>query len=110
MGGDSTWTELGSSQREASQVQIQHDVHTHRFTAELSSGTAVLSYAPAGEDVLDFFSTYVPPADRGRNVAAQLVEAALAYARIQGFRVIPTCWYVDLWIRRHPEHADLIVR
>ncbi len=89
-------------------MQIEHDVRTHRFTAELSSGTASLSYAPAGNEVLDLFSTYVPPADRGRNVAAQLVEAALGYARTHGFRVIPTCWYVDLWIRRHPEHADLL--
>jgi uncharacterized protein len=89
-------------------MQIEHDLHSHRFTAQLSSGTAVLSYAPAGEDVLDFFSTYVPPAERGRNVAARLVEAALDYARSQGCRVIPTCWYVDLWIQRHPEHADLL--
>src|SRR6185437_9538082 len=70
-------------------MQIEHDVHTHRFTVQLASGAAVLSYAPAGKEVLDFFSTYVPPADRGRNVAGQLVEAALAYARAQGFRVIP---------------------
>jgi predicted GNAT family acetyltransferase len=89
-------------------MQIEHDVHTHRFTVQLASGAAVLSYAPAGKEVLDFFRTYVPPADRGRNVAGQLVEAALAYARAQGFRVIPTCWYVDLWIQRHPEHADLL--
>jgi len=89
-------------------MQIEHDVHTYRFTVQLASGAAVLSYAPAGKEALDFFSTYVPPADRGRNVAGQLVEAALAYARAQGFRVIPTCWYVDLWIQRHPEHADLL--
>jgi hypothetical protein len=89
-------------------MQIQHDLDTHRFTAEVDSGTAVLSYAPAGKEALDLFSTYVPPADRGRNIAAQLVEAALAYARAQGFRVIPTCWYVALWIQRHPEHADLL--
>jgi uncharacterized protein len=89
-------------------MRIEHDLHRHRFTAEVSSGTATLSYAPAGDEVLDLFSTYVPPADRGRNVAAQLVEAALSYARAHGLRVIPTCWYVNLWIRRHPEHADLL--
>jgi predicted GNAT family acetyltransferase len=87
---------------------IEHDLRTHRFTAEVSSGTATLSYAPAGDEVLDLFSTYVPPADRGRNVGAQLVEAALSYARAHGLRVIPTCWYVNLWIRRHPEHTDLL--
>jgi predicted GNAT family acetyltransferase len=89
-------------------MHIEHDLRSHRFTAELSSGTAVLSYAPAGNQVLDLFSTYVPPADRGRNVAAQLVKAALDYARTNGFRVIPTCWYVDLWMQRHPEQADLL--
>jgi uncharacterized protein len=89
-------------------VQIHHDVEAHRFEARLAAGTAVLAYAPAGEGVLEIYSTYVPAAARGQGVAAGLVEAALAYARAGGYRVIPSCWYVAVWIRRHPEHADLL--
>lgn len=89
-------------------MQIEHDVAAHRFQAHLPSGVAVLAYEPAGDQVLDLYSTYVPTAARGQGVAAALVEAALAYARAGGFRVIPSCWYVAVWIRRHPQHADLL--
>jgi predicted GNAT family acetyltransferase len=88
-------------------MQIVHDQAGHRFAAELSSGTAILAYAAAGQGVMDFYSTYVPQAERGRGVAGRLVEAGLAWARAEGLRVIPTCWFVSQWIRAHPEHADL---
>ncbi|MBA3260345.1 MAG: N-acetyltransferase [Gemmatimonadales bacterium] len=89
-------------------MQIDHDTEAHRFQVQLPAGTAILAYTPSGEKTLEMYSTYVPVAARGQGVAAALVEAALAYARAGGYRVIPSCWYVALWIRRHPEHADLL--
>jgi uncharacterized protein len=89
-------------------MPVEHDPEAHRFTASVASGTAVLAYTPAGPGVLELYSTYVPAADRGKGVAAGLVEAAVAYARSEGLRIIPTCWYVAQWIRQHPEHADLL--
>jgi predicted GNAT family acetyltransferase len=91
-------------------MQIEHDVANHRFVAQLSSGRATLTYAPAGPGVLELYSTQVPAPDRGRGIGAQLVAAAVAYAREQGLRVIPTCWYVAQWLREHPEQADLVER
>jgi predicted GNAT family acetyltransferase len=89
-------------------MKVEHNVEAHRFQVQLPSGTAALAYAPSGDKRLDMYSTYVPMAARGQGVAAALVEAALGYAREEGFRVIPSCWYVALWIRRHPEYADLL--
>ncbi|HET6779161.1 MAG TPA: GNAT family N-acetyltransferase [Gemmatimonadales bacterium] len=90
-------------------LQVHHDPATHRFQAPVSSGTAVLSYALAGPGLLELYSTYVPAANRGHGVGGRLVEFAVAYAREQGMRIIPTCWYVAQWIREHPEHGDLVV-
>jgi predicted GNAT family acetyltransferase len=91
-------------------MQIEHDSKNHRFVAQLPSGAAMLAYAPAGPGVLELYSTYVPAPERGRGIGAQLVEAAIGHARTEGFRIIPTCWYVAQWIREHPEHADLVER
>lgn len=52
--------------------------------------------------------TYVPPALRGRGIAAALVEALVADAREQGFKVVPQCSYVAAAFRRHPEWHDLL--
>jgi uncharacterized protein len=89
-------------------MSVEHDRESHRFVASVASGTAVLSYAAAGPGVLDLYSTFVPAADRGKGIADRLVEAAVGYARSEGLRIIPSCWYVAHWIQRHPEHADLL--
>ena len=52
--------------------------------------------------------TYVPPAMRGQRVAQRLVEALVADAREQGFKIVPRCSYVAAQFRRHPEWADLL--
>ena len=43
----------------------------------------------------------------GRGVAAKLVEALIADARAEGFRIVPACSYVAAAFARHPEWADL---
>lgn len=51
--------------------------------------------------------TFVPPEMRGKGVAAKLVEALIADAREQGFRIAPDCSYVEAAFRRNPDWADL---
>jgi uncharacterized protein len=91
-------------------MQIEHDAKAHRFFTQVPSGTAVLSYSPKGAGQLELYRTYVPEPDRGQGVGGRLVEAALVYAREQGMKVIPTCWYAAAWIREHPENADLLAK
>lgn len=51
--------------------------------------------------------TLVPPEIGGRGVAGKLVEALVADARDQGFKIEPTCSYVAAQFRRHPDWANL---
>lgn len=52
--------------------------------------------------------TLVPRAFEGRGIAARLVEALIADARADGFRIEPQCSYVAAQFRRHPDWADLL--
>ena len=88
--------------------RVVHDAPALRFRIELPGGTAELAYVPVDDRVLDFYSTWVPPTERGRRVAARLVSAALAYVRERGLRIVPSCWYVRGWIDAHPEQRDLL--
>ena len=78
-----------------------------RFVIRIEGHEAELVYERRG-DVLDITHTYTPPALRGRELAARLTEAAFAFARDNGLRVVPTCSYVALWVERHPEAQDLV--
>lgn len=88
---------------------VEHDAAANRFVVRLTAGDAVLSYLPAGAGVLDFRSTYVPPPARGQGIAGRLVRTALDYAREQGCRVIPSCWYVREWVEQNPDYRPLLV-
>jgi hypothetical protein len=78
-----------------------------RFVLRVDGEEAELVYERRG-DVLDIQHTYTPPALRGREIAARLTEAAFAFAREQGLRVLPTCPYTAVWVARHPEARDLV--
>lgn len=51
--------------------------------------------------------TLVPRPFEGRGIAAQLVDALIADAKSEGFRVEPQCSYVAAQFRRHPDWAEL---
>jgi uncharacterized protein len=78
-----------------------------RFVLRVEGQVAELVYERRG-DVLDIRHTYTPPPLRGREIAARLTEAAFAYARNEGLRVVPTCSYTAAWAARHPEVRALV--
>lgn len=51
--------------------------------------------------------TLVPPEFAGRGIAGRLVDALVADARAEGFRIAPTCSFVAARFARHPEWSDL---
>lgn len=55
-----------------------------------------------------FDHTEVEPAARGRGVASALSAVAVADARQDDVRVVPTCSYVRRWIEGHPEYLPLL--
>lgn len=60
-----------------------------------------------GGKVLAADHTWVPPQLRGHGLAARLVDAIVADARAEGFRIKPECSYVVAAFQRHPEWEDL---
>ena len=66
-----------------------------------------MTYRVTAPDLRDFNHTFVPEVFRGTGVAAKLMTRAIEDARAEGFRIIPTCSYVAVQFRRHPEWADL---
>ena len=49
-----------------------------------------------------------PIALRGGGVAGRLMEGVVAHARAENLKIVQVCGYAAAWLRRHPEHADLV--
>jgi len=77
------------------------------FTASSDGVVVGRASVAIGEGAWEFYSTSVDPAHEGHGIASRLVRFALDAAAEAGVRVIPTCWYVDGWIDRHPQYAPL---
>ncbi|MFL6662586.1 MAG: GNAT family N-acetyltransferase [Rhizobacter sp.] len=89
-------------------IDVRHNEPQSRFEATVDGHLCVADYHLAG-NVMVMPHTYVPPPVEGRGIAAELVAAALAYARDKKLRVDPRCSYVRTYMRRHPETQALHV-
>lgn len=80
-----------------------------RYVAELEDeqATGHLDWEARGEDVRVATHTIVPEEIGGRGVAARLVEALVADAREQGFKIDPRCSYVARKFDEHPDWSEL---
>jgi len=89
-------------------IDVRHDEAARKYYAVVDGQESVCEYGEAGEKTLNFWHTYVPPALRGRGIAEQLVHQSLEDARDRGYKVVPSCWYVRLYIDRHPQLKDVL--
>ena len=88
--------------------EIVHDALASRFLLERDGLVSHLRYQTIDHRTVDFVSTWVQPAHRGRGIGARLVEHALVWAQEQGYRVIPSCWFVAEFVERTPRFQPLL--
>ena len=78
-----------------------------RFELDVDGGVAFANYRLTPSAVV-ITHTETPLALRGRGIASQLVEGALALIRADGRKVIAGCAFVVDYLRKHPEYRDMV--
>jgi len=69
---------------------------------------AEMTFRKIGASVIAIDHTYTPPQFRGRNIAAMLMDRAIADARRDGIKIQPDCSYAVVQFQRHKDWADLL--
>lgn len=77
-----------------------------RFELEEEGKLAYADYRLEG-DLLIIPYVFSDPALRGKGTAGRLMDAVLAKAKEQGWKVRPICGYAAAYIDRHKEYRDL---
>lgn len=77
-----------------------------RYELEVEGYTAFAAYRRDG-DIWEFYHTVVPPELGGRGIGSKLVGGALADVKAQGGKVIATCSFVEAYLKKHPDAADI---
>ncbi len=90
------------------ELEIIHDKQNHQFSVTVEGKEAQLTYHMQNADTINFDHTYVPSELRGQGIAAKIVKTGLDFARENDFQVIPSCSYVDAYVRRHEEYQNIL--
>lgn len=88
-------------------MKIIHDDKRLKFYVIIDDLESHLDYVKM-DNILNLDHTYVPYQLRGRGIGAKLVEAAINFAKLNGFKIIPSCSYVAVYFQRHPEYENLL--
>lgn len=85
------------------ELTVNHLPETKRFEIRVDGLVAELTYSLQGSTIT-FLHTGVPSTLEGQGVGRKLVIAGLDYARASGFKIRSLCWFVSLYLKRHPEY------
>ncbi|MCD7971218.1 MAG: N-acetyltransferase [Candidatus Azobacteroides sp.] len=83
--------------------KVTHNEESRRFEVYTDNMIAYLTYSLEGNNMI-IPHTYVPRALEGQGIASAMVKEALEYARKNNFRVVPLCFFVRVYMERHPEY------
>ena len=90
---------------------VQHDADGQRFFIPLEeSKDAFLDYQREKNGmhtILDFKATFVPPKQRNKGLATEIVTQAFRYAEEKGYKVKPSCPFVDALMKQQQEFEHL---
>jgi predicted GNAT family acetyltransferase len=79
-----------------------------RYEARADDALAGILQYRRRPELIALVHTEVLPAFEGQGVGGALARFALDDARASGTAVLPFCPFVNAYIQRHPEYADLV--
>lgn len=88
-------------------MHIIHIPEQMRFETRQEGLACYIEYMWTAQK-MNLIHTFVPQSLEGRGIASALVKFALEYAREKQLQIIPSCTYVEVWLRRHPEYRELL--
>lgn len=86
-------------------LEIHNDEKERKFYAVVDGQEAVIEYAKMG-DTYNLAHTFVPEQLRGRGIAEDLVRGALDQIREKGAKFLPSCPYIQTFLKKHPEYRE----
>ncbi len=90
-------------------LEVKHDIQNQKFFILVEGREAYLRYIIGDNNSMNMIKTYVPPDLRNKGIAAKVVLKGMQYARENNLNVIPTCSYVETFLKRHKEFRDLVI-
>jgi predicted GNAT family acetyltransferase len=89
-------------------TEVRDSPAEQRYEVRVDGELAGFAQYRARPGLIAFTHTEVDDRFEGQGLASKLVAFALDDARARGLAVLPFCPFVNGYIQRHPEYADLV--
>jgi uncharacterized protein len=87
---------------------IRNNEEEKKFYLRLDGKEAFLKYEIKEGNIIDLKSTYVPKEFRGQEIGEAIVKEALSFAEENNLKVIPTCSFVQDFLKQNKEYEHLL--
>ena len=85
-----------------SEQMVVNNPQKRQFEIQLGQEMGLLAYRQRPGQI-ELMHTEVPKSQRGKGIGERIVKFALEYARQNQLEVIPSCRFVQAYLKRHPE-------
>jgi predicted GNAT family acetyltransferase len=82
--------------------EFTDNIKAHNFEMSIDGERSFIDYQKEG-DIVYLLHTEVPEDQSGEGIAASLVEKTFEYLEEHKLKAVPSCSYVQAFLRRHPE-------
>ena len=89
-------------------ITVRHDEAHHRYQALIGEEVAGTAHYRVREEK-DFWHTEVKPEYEGKGVGTALAKAVFEDLRARGEKAVIECPFLQSYLKRHPEYADLVL-
>lgn len=91
-------------------IQIDHGGRRVFFTVEDHRDAELIYKLHDNREpnIMEFTHTYVPPSLRNAGLGGRLAQKGLRLAESNGYKVVPTCPFVEDYIEKHPQFKPLV--
>lgn len=89
--------------------EVYNNKELLRFEVTLDDSLAYIEYRYYKKDIA-FMHSFVPDTMQGKGVGTLMAQAALAFAREEGKKIMLYCPFVSKYVKEHPEYHDLVDR
>lgn len=89
-------------------MEFKHENNKFYLGDSPDNNQAEISYSHGGQTVI-IDRTFVSDELKGQGVAKKLVKAVADWARQEGYKIMPLCWYAKKEMESNPEYHDLLV-
>ncbi|HEY6762947.1 MAG TPA: GNAT family N-acetyltransferase [Baekduia sp.] len=89
-------------------IAVTDQAERERFEITAGGELAGFTQYRRRPGLIAFVHTEIDPRYEGRGLASTLIGQALDAARAEDLAVLPYCPFVNAYINKHPEYADLV--